>query len=52
MVLLNHYSTYDNNSNYRYTKYSFGEIDLKNFMPDAPDDAIEIIRSMLTLNPK
>jgi len=32
MVLLNHYSTYDNNSNYRYTKYSFGEIDLKNFI--------------------
>jgi len=31
MVLLNHYSSYDNNSNYKYTKYSFGEIDLTNF---------------------
>ena len=31
MVLLNHYSTYNKNSTYKYTHYSFGEIDLTNF---------------------
>jgi len=31
MVLLNHYSTYDSRSTYKYIQYSFGEIDLTNF---------------------
>ena len=31
MVLLNHYSTFDKTSDYKYTQYSFGEIDLTNF---------------------
>lgn len=30
-VLLNHWSEYDQNSSYKYIKYSFGFIDLKNF---------------------
>ena len=31
MVLLNHYSTYNSRSTYKYIQYSFGEIDLANF---------------------
>ena len=31
MVLLNHYSTYNSRSTYKYIQYSFGEIDLTNF---------------------
>ena len=31
MVLLNHYSTYDSRSTYKYIQYSFGEIDLTSF---------------------
>ena len=31
MVLLNHYSKYDPNSEYKYIQYTFGEIDLSNF---------------------
>ena len=31
MVLLNHYSTYNSRSTYKYIQYSFGEIDLTSF---------------------
>ena len=31
MVLLNHHSKYDSNSEYKYIQYTFGEIDLSNF---------------------